>query len=256
MVQHPLGRTGARVSSIGFGAFKIGRNTGVKYPSGYDLPDEDEAARLLHAVLDLGINIIDTAPAYGVSEERIGRALASRRSEYLLSTKVGETFEDGASTYDFSRAAVLRSVERSLQRLGTEVIDLLSVHSDGRDREIIEETDIVETMHALRERGVARWLGFSGKTTEGARLATAWADVLMVEYNQLDTSHDAVMTQAASEGVGVIIKKGLASGRLPAEEAIPFALRHAAVSTLVVGGLNMEHLRRNIRIANETASEV
>ena len=79
MVHRRLGRTGRHVSPIGFGAFKIGRNQGIKYASAYDLPDETAVAALLEGVLDLGINLIDTAPAYGLSEERIGRALGNDR---------------------------------------------------------------------------------------------------------------------------------------------------------------------------------
>src|ERR1700753_3497434 len=87
------------VSSLGFGSFKIGRNVGVKYPSAYDLPSDAEVDRLLNGVLDLGCNLIDTAPAYGLSEERIGRSIGHRRDEFILSTKVGESFEDGRSMF-------------------------------------------------------------------------------------------------------------------------------------------------------------
>src|SRR5687768_4809484 len=96
-----LGKTGRLVSPIGFGAFKIGRNQGIKYPSGYALPDDVAVERLLNGVLDLGINLIDTAPAYGISEQRIGQFLSHRRNEFTLSTKVGETFEDGHSRYEY-----------------------------------------------------------------------------------------------------------------------------------------------------------
>jgi len=89
----PLGRTGFAISPIGFGAFKIGRNQKTKYSAAYDLPSDEQVAELLDGLLALGINYIDTAPAYGTSEERIGRAIAGRRAEFVLATKVGETFE-------------------------------------------------------------------------------------------------------------------------------------------------------------------
>src|SRR3990172_2700606 len=111
MPRRPLGRTGLVVSRLGFGAFKIGRNERVKYPQAYALPDDKTVEALLNGVLDLGINQIDTAPAYGSSEERIGRFLSHRRDEFILSTKVGETFADGASRYDFSRQAGRDSIE-------------------------------------------------------------------------------------------------------------------------------------------------
>src|SRR5690348_3747969 len=97
MVRRTLGKTGLSVSPIAFGAFKIGRNEKIKYAQGYPLPTEEETARLLNGLLDLGINLIDTAPAYGLSEERIGRHISRRRGEFILSTKFGETFENGKS---------------------------------------------------------------------------------------------------------------------------------------------------------------
>src|SRR5204863_4838245 len=132
MVRRALGWTNLSVSPISFGAFKIGRNEKIKYAQAYPLPSEEEAGRLLNGVLDLGINLIDTAPAYGLSEQRIGRHISSRRREFILSTKVGETFENGKSTYDFSAKAIANSFERSLTRLKTASVDFLFIHSDGR----------------------------------------------------------------------------------------------------------------------------
>ena len=254
MEHRPLGRTGLSVSSIGFGGFKIGRNEKTKYPTAYDLPSESDVGRLLNGLLDLGINYIDTAPAYGLSEERIGQVLAPRRREFVLATKVGETFGGGASHYDFSREGLRASVERSILRLRTEVIDVLLLHSDGRDLWIQKETDAVAVLGDFKARGLVRAIGLSGKTVEGARQALDWADVLMVEYHIEDRSHENLISQAAELGVGVVVKKGLASGRLPAEEAIRFVLANRHVSTLVIGGLSVEHLRTNVRTASESRS--
>lgn len=248
-----LGRTGFEVSRIGFGAFKLGRNQGIKYPQGYELPDEREAAELLNRIVDLGINLIDTAPAYGVSEERVGRALASRRNEIVLGSKVGETFQDGQSTFDFSRAGIESSVERSLRRLDTDHLDLLFLHSNGEDLKILNETDAVETLLDLRTRGLVRAIGMSGKLVEGARQSLVWADALMVEFHVDDTSHAEVIKAAAAAGVGIIVKKGLASGHLPAADALRFVLGQAAVSSVVVGSLSLEHIQSNIAVAAESS---
>lgn len=247
----PLGKTGLDVTPLGFGAFKIGRNQGIKYPAGYDLPDEPTVERLLNEVLDLGINYIDTAPAYGLSEERIGKFLSHRRGEFVLSTKVGETFEDGRSAYDFSGDAVRESVERSLKRLRTDVLDVVFVHSNGNDLRIQRETDCIEALQALKSAGTVRAVGFSGKTIAGATAALDWADVLMIEYHVEDRSHEAVIGSASKRGVGIVVKKGLASGHLQAENAIPFVLKHPAVGSLVVGGLNSDHWHSNIAVVNE-----
>lgn len=245
-----LGSTGLAVSPIAFGAFKIGRNERIKYAQSYELPDEATASRLLNGVLDLGINLIDTAPAYGLSEARVGRAIAHRRHEFVLSSKVGETFEHGRSTFDYSTDAVLGSVERSLQRMRTEVLDLVFVHSNGDDLQILDTTDVVTALQSLRDRGLVRAIGFSGKTVEGARAALDWADALMIEYHADDTSHDEVMHQACDRAVGVIVKKPLASGVLDPSSAIRFALAHPSVAALVVGSLSLEHVATNLRHAS------
>ncbi len=253
MEHRALGRDGPDVSVLGFGAFKIGRAVGIKYPRPYQLPDEAAAGRVLGGVLDLGVTLIDTAPAYGMSEERIGRHLAHRRDEFVLSTKVGERFEDGVSRYDFTAAAIRRSLETSLRRLRTDAVDVLLVHSDGRDEVALAGERVPETMLALREAGLARRIGFSGKTVAGAEAALPWADVLMVTYHAGDTEHDAVMRRAADAGLGVMVKKALASGHHPPAEAIPFAVRHPAVDCVVVGGLDLGHLAENVRLADAAA---
>lgn len=250
MRSRSLGRTGLNVSPIGFGAFKIGRNQNIKYPSGYDLPDDAAAGRILNAVLDAGVTYIDTAPAYGLSEERIGQHLAGRRDEFVLSSKIGETFENGVSTYSFSSESIRTSVERSLQRLKTDRLDAVFIHSDGRDLEILHDTDAVPTLQDLKQAGLVRAIGLSGKTPAGAEAALAWADLLMIEYHLEDRSHEAVLHRAAEAGIGVVIKKGLAAGHLSAEDALSFLLSDAAVGSVVVGSLNLDHIHANIAIAD------
>ena len=250
----PLGRTGLAVSPLGFGAFKIGRNRNVKYPTNYDLPDDRAVERLLNGVLDAGINLIDVAPAYGLAEERIGLAIGHRRDEYVLCTKVGETFAidgDGrpVSTYDFRAANIRTSVEQSLKRLRTDVLDVLLLHSDGRDLFILRETDAVATLMQLKEDGLVRHIGLSGKTAAGHSAALDWADVIMAEYHAGNRGEEVVLTEAAAAGVGVLVKKGLAAGHLEPGPAIRFVLSNPDVSSLVVGGLNLDHIRENIGYA-------
>jgi aryl-alcohol dehydrogenase-like predicted oxidoreductase len=234
------------LTRIGFGAFKIGRNTGVKYERGYELPSDAQADRLLLGIVDeLGINYIDTAPAYGVSEERVGKTLGARR-DVVISTKVGETFAKGVSHFDFTAKAVQRSLERSRRLLRRDSLDLVFVHSNGEDDYVLEQTDVVAALVEARRRGEARCIGFSGKTVAGAQAALSWADAVMVEYHMEEPSHEGMIAAAAAVGVGVIVKKGLASGRLSADQAIRFVLGNAAVTSMVIGGLSLDHMRRNV----------
>lgn len=250
VVRRPLGRSGLAVTPLGFGAFKLGRNRATKYPGAYELPTPAAAAALLQALIGEGINYVDTAPAYGTSEERVGEALGSRANDVIVSTKVGESFEDGASRWDFSEAAVRASVERSRRRLGREVLDLVFIHAHGGDVDILSGTPVGPTLQSLKRDGVIRAIGFSGKTVAAERIALGVADVLMVEHNLDDRSHAEIIRLAASEGVGVVVKKGLGSGRLPAADAIEFVLGTPGVTSLVVGGLDLAHMRDNIAVAD------
>ena len=244
----PLGRTGLEVSPLGFGAFKIGRNQGIKYQHGYELPTDSEVEELMGEVLGLGIRYIDTAPAYGVSEERLGRVLDENDTRLVISTKVGETYQDGVSRYEFSPEATRASVDRSARRLGRDVLDVVFVHSDGNDLEIQVSSGVVETLLSLKAEGRVRAVGFSGKTVTGARRSLEWADVVMIEFHAEDQSHEPVIREAHRLGIGVVVKKGLASGHLPAAEAIRFVVGHPGVDALIVGSLNGDHLAENVAV--------
>ena len=133
----------------------------------------------------------------------------------------------------------------------TEVLDLVLIHSDGRDLEILEQTDVVPALVALRDEGLIGAVGLSGYTESGFRAALAWADGIMVEYNLENRSLEAVIAEARERGVAVMVKKGLASGRLDARAAIEFVLSNAGVTSLVIGGLSLDHLGDNFRRARK-----
>lgn len=249
-----MARLALPLSPLGYGAFKIGRNTGTKYDQAYELPSRAAVEKLLNGVLGLGINYIDTAPAYGLSEERIGQAISHRRREFVLSTKVGEFFEGGVSRYDFTADAVRRSVENSLRRLRTDVLDLVFIHSERDDVRVVEQTDVVPTLISLRDAGLVRGIGLSGYTAEGFRAALPWSDAAMVEYHPENESLAPVIGEAQQRDLAVIVKKGLASGRLPAAQALTFVLGNPAVTSVVVSSLNLDHLRENMRLAQELRS--
>src|SRR5262245_32817094 len=179
MVSRSLGQTGLTVSRIGLGTTKLGRNTDVKYPQAFVLPTDKQVSELLHAALRAGVNLIDTAPAYGASEARLGALLGSCRDRLILSTKCGEQYNNGHSMYDFSADAIMASVEASLDHLKVDHVEILLLHSDGRDVEILTRTDAVETLRHLKQDGKARAIGISAKTQEGICEATRALDVIM-----------------------------------------------------------------------------
>ncbi|MFG0326375.1 MAG: aldo/keto reductase [Phycisphaerales bacterium JB037] len=262
----PLGRTGLAVSVLGLGTVKLGRNEGVKYPHGFELPTDDEARGLIDAARELGISLIDTAPAYGASEERLGGLIADSRDDWTIVTKAGETFADGRSSFDFSPEAIAASVERSLKRLRTDRVECVLIHSDGRDAEIIEHDGVLETLGDLRSRGLCLSIGISTKTLEGAMLALErGAEVLMLAVNPQDRSQLPAVRAAAARGVGVLVKKGLSSGHLgdrpgdrsrAVRESMELSLGEPGVSSVVVGTINPEHLRENVRAAIGAAASI
>ena len=136
LAKRPLGSTSIDVSSLGLGTVKFGRNQEVKYPTGFSLPVYRAIESLLDLARESGINILDTAPAYGSSEQRIGRLLRDR-DQWVICTKVGEEFTTGKSFFDFSAEHTRRSVERSLRDMKTDYLDIVLIHSDGEDLKIL-----------------------------------------------------------------------------------------------------------------------
>ncbi len=244
-----LGTTGLLVSRLGLGTVKFGRNEGVKYPHGFEIPDEDVLARLLALAKDLGMNLLDTAPAYGSSEERLGHLLKGQRQDWVIVGKVGEEFENGVSSYNFTPEHFEMSLMGSLERLQTDYLDVLLVHSDGNDLENLND-EIIQTMLGFKERGLVRAVGASTKTVEGGIKALQTMDVVMASYNPDYTDELPVLDYAAAENKGVLLKKVLSSGHATSpEKALQFALSHPAVSAAIVGTISEDNLKSNAAAA-------
>jgi aryl-alcohol dehydrogenase-like predicted oxidoreductase len=282
MQLRPLGNTGIDVSPIGLGTVKIGRNRGVKYPRDFALPGDEQVRDLLDTARDLGVNLLDTAPAYGTSEERLGPLVAPSRDHWIIVTKVGEEFEDGVSRFDFSPEHTRFSVERSLERLRSDHLDCVLVHSDGNDERIIDSLGTLDALAELKSRGLIRSFGMSTKTLTGARKAMGRSDVLMLTYNQREPEMGPVIAETDEAGVGVLIKKGLASGHLaatatndhafrgavrPAREqtdaaapdaadpiasALRFIFARPGVGSVITGTISPAHLRQNVEAVDKT----
>jgi len=239
------------VSVLGLGTVKLGRDQGVKYPASFTIPDDRAARNLLAQARDLGINLLDTAPAYGTSEARLGVLLADQRNDWLICTKVGEEFIDGASRLDFSPAHTRRSVERSLRRLATDHLDIVLVHSDGNDEHIIRDLGTLETLADLKREGKLRAFGMSTKTLAGGLLAAEVCDCVMVTWNLAHREEVPVIDRCQALGRGVLIKKALASGHLagaggdPVAESLAMIFAHPGVSSAIVGTIDPAHLAAN-----------
>lgn len=252
----PLHGTGLFVSALGLGTVKFGRNRQVKYPTPFDLPGDGEILGLLDLAREEGICLLDTAPAYGTSEERLGKLLGQRRDEWVLASKAGEDFSGTSSSFDFSPGSITASVERSLARLRTDRIDCLLLHSDGNDLDVLDRSGAVEALLELKAAGKILAAGISTKTVAGGlRAVEIGLDAVMVTYNPWQREEEPILDAALQAGTTVFLKKSLGSGWLggaesPAdavETSLRFVFSHPATSAAVIGTVNAAHLRENCR---------
>lgn len=251
MMLRPFANTGRQVSVLGLGTVKFGRNQGVKYPEGegFVLPTDRQIEELLDLSLSLGINLLDTAPAYGTSEERLGALMGARRDKFFLVTKTGDEFVNGKSDYIFTAAHTRMSVERSLRRLKTDRLDCVLVHSNRDDVKTLKDTAVLDTLAQLKVEGKILSFGASTYTVEGGKFAADHSDAVMVAYNKSYTDERAVIDHAAVKGTAVLVKKGLASGHVgtlgDVGENIRFVADTKGVTSLLFGSLNPANIRAN-----------
>ena len=252
-----LGRTGIKVSPLGLGTVKFGRNQQVKYPSSFEIPDDRAVRHILQVARELGINLLDTAPAYGTAQERLGKLLPGPREDWVIVSKVGEIFENGRSRFDFSHAHTLASVEQSLRELNTDYLDCVLIHSDGGDLRILEQEGALDALRELKERGLIRAHGMSSKTVEGGLRVVRDMDVVMATANLEYDEESPVLEAAQRLGKGVLVKKGLMSGHVRGAEGVRASMAHVlslpGVSSMIVGTINEDHLRQNVALADELA---
>ncbi len=209
-----LGRTGLTVTKLGYGAMEL-RGPGGRRAA--PAIDDADAAALLNHVLDSGINWVDTSPDYGVSEELIGRHLASRRDEYFLASKCGcAVSPDGSppasGEHTFTRANVRAGVEQSLRRMKTDHLDLVQFHASP-SRETLEENNSVAELVALRDDGKVRFIGMSGTLPNiDGQIDMGVFDAFQIPYSAVEREHEGVISRAAAAGAGTVIRGGVARG--------------------------------------------
>jgi aryl-alcohol dehydrogenase-like predicted oxidoreductase len=191
-----LGKTDMTVGVLGFGGAE----------TGYGRTDMEVVERLLSSALDQGLDAIDTAECYGMSEEQIGETVAHRRDEFQLFTKVGHWPDDG-----WSAAGIARSIERSLERLKTDHVDVVHLHSCGLD--VLKKGEAIDALEAARKAGKTRYIGYSGDS-EAAKYAVECGrfDTLMTSISIADQEAiDLFLPQARERQMGVIVKRGIAN---------------------------------------------
>jgi aryl-alcohol dehydrogenase-like predicted oxidoreductase len=265
MEYRQFGNTDMRVSILGFGGSEFGFH-GVT---------QETATRLLNSAVDAGLNTIDTASAYLESEKLIGGAIANRRKDFYLFTKCGAT--DGFTRSDWSRAGILSQIEQSLKNLQTDYLDLIQLHSCSA--ETLREGEAIAALQEARERGWARYIGYSGDGNDALfAIQTGAFDTLQTSISIADQQAiDLLLPEARKRNMGVIAKRPVANAawrtgkrpenpyyqpyydrlvelnydflKLPLREAVAVALRFTlsqpGVHTAIVGTTQPERWQEN-----------
>ena len=269
-----LGRTGLDVTVLGFGAMELRGEDGRR---GRAISPE-ESERVLNAVLDSGINYIDTSIDYGKSEESIGQFISNRREEYFLASKCGcmvggdERGADGRRPHIFTRENITAGVEQSLRRLRTDHLDLVQLHASP-SKETLDQEGVVETLLDLQRDGKVRFIGSSSTLPNLPDLVELGVfDVFQIPYSALQREHEGPISEAAHAGAGTVIRGGvargepgsgqgvddtwnayeaakleeIADGASPTEFLLRFTITHPDMSTTIVGTRNPDHLAANV----------
>ena len=270
-----LGKTGFEATVLGFGAMELrGGNRGPAV-------SDAEAEKVLNAVLDSGINFIDTSIDYGRSEELIGKYISGRRNEYFLASKCGCVAGGQQGEHVHTAANIRKGVENSLRLLKTDHLDLVQFHRSLTKDEFERDGALQEAMK-LKAEGKVRFIGVSGTLPNLVeQIEMGVFDAFQIPYSALQREHEDAIARAAATGHGTIIRGGVARGAptdwnrvyymVPAETMkdrwevakldelldgmtrmefmLRFTLSHPGLSTTIVGTKNPDHLRDNIEAA-------
>lgn len=231
-----LGKSGLRVSRMGFGGIPIQRI------------DADGTRALMHALMDAGVNYIDTARGYTVSESYLGYALEGIREHFILATK------STAQTKDAMRA----DIETSLANLRTDYIDLYQLHnpSPAALDTILAPNGALEALMEAKQAGKIRHIGITAHSTEVFKraLELPWVETIMFPYNIVETQAEHLIAKCTEKNIGFIDMKPLAGGAIEnASVALRFLLANPHVTVTIPGMAAPEELAQNIAACSDTS---
>lgn len=276
IMKRTLGHTGVEVTALAYGAMELRGG-----PRGRDI-SPDDAGKLLNAVLDGGINFIDTSIDYGVSEELIGKYISHRRNEYFLASKCGcwagegtpPASEGGRAPHIYTRENIVAGVEQSLRRMNTDHMDLVQFHGSPT-KAVLEQHDAVQTLLDLQKQGKIRFLGMSATLPNlPDHINMGVFDAFQIPYSAVEREHEEAMSDASKAGAGVIVRGGVAKGDPDGEghggdrwEAwdkanlndllegmtrtqfmLRFTITNPDLDTTIVGTANPDHLADNLKV--------
>ncbi len=268
-----LGRTGMDVTALGYGAMEL---RGA--PRGREV-STDQASSILNAVLDSGINYIDTSIDYGHSEELIGEFISGRRADYFLASKCGCLVGDAAvsapppgspNRHVFTPENIVAGVEQSLRRMKTDYLDVVQFHGSP-SQQTLEENGSIDAVMDLKKQGKVRFIGMSStlpNITDHIKMGVF--DVFQIPYSALQREHEQVIADASQAGAGIVIRGGVARGGPGKEQGdfwaawqkagvdglldgmsrmefvFRFTISHPDLDTTIVGTINPAHLKDNL----------
>ena len=231
-----LGKTGLNISRLGFGGIPIQRI------------DAEGTKRLIHQLLEAGVNYIDTARGYTVSEQYLGYALEGIRDQFVLATKAMSRDKDGMAA----------DIETSLKNLRTDYIDLYQIHNPtpaDLDR-VCAPGGALEALLEAKEAGKVLHLGVTAHTTAifEKALSLPWVETIMFPYNIVETQGEELMRRCTEQNVGFIVMKPLAGGAIEdATLALRFILQNEDVSVVIPGMAAEAELQQNIAACQDPA---
>lgn len=236
MEYRTLGNTGLEISRLGFGGIPIQRI------------DAEGTKALIHKLVDSGVNYIDTARAYTVSEEYLGYALEGVREKFILATK----------SMARTKEAMAKDVETSLQKLRTDYIDLYQIHNpSAKDLEqVLAPGGALEALQEAKAQGKIGHIGITLHSVDLFRRAVEfnWVETIMFPYNIVETQGQELIAKCAQKGIGFICMKPLAGGAIDdAQTALRFVVSDPNVTVVIPGMATPEELEQNLKAADNTA---